>query len=665
MPSRSLLADPLSSRFVRSVLTAFMLATAGVAGMPSAAGQVYSLSYFGNAFVMPATDTSGHTSVEVTVNNAWNGTLLGGMFDYRDIKYGQAVDVAYRDTTFIGTAATPGNPVSMALAGVTTGLDPETKLFEASRLTFQGVDFHPQNVKLQFFGLTPSLNLDNAAIRFGDTQQAVVSLASAPFAITAAASTANTVANLRHQLGAATTVDVPAGARLDFLNCGSVFVGEDPSERLWFNANNNNIAVEGTLNLYDSYLIVRVSDDSSQKTGDFSVTNGGTLNLNGPNTVLQTNYLTVDSGTLGIGPNATLQGHATNWDPATMTQLALADATIVANQGWFSTNILNVSGTNSLTVVGDNSPSLLAPELNSLLMADAQSSLTITGSSKGDVYVGTGEGVADFWNFNGGTLSVTEGAPGAAAALHIGDQYEGDNSITITPDDANLVFTGSNVALRVGRNGTFSQVGNVCNITMVDGATIDVLGQGMFESDGTIAGTANETVSVAQSGHLKVLTGATTGRQMTVQTSLQLDPLSFTTLAIHPSTATADSIVVEGDFLLNSSNGFNPNLDLLVISDSVLAEGTKLMLFDYSATRGLTGTGFQGYADNSIFTLGLNSYQIRYSDPDYLSGTNPSVITLTVVPEPSSLALLAGGAIGGVAVMRRRRRKASSLASAA
>ncbi|MGA0040303.1 MAG: hypothetical protein ACO3NZ_10670, partial [Pirellulales bacterium] len=79
MPSRSLLADPLPSRFVRSVLTAFMLATAGVAGMPSAAGQVYSLSYFGNAFVMPATDTSGHTSVEVTVNNAWNGTLLGGM----------------------------------------------------------------------------------------------------------------------------------------------------------------------------------------------------------------------------------------------------------------------------------------------------------------------------------------------------------------------------------------------------------------------------------------------------------------------------------------------------------------------------------------------------------------------------------------------------------
>ena len=126
-----------------------------------------------------------------------------------------------------------------------------------------------------------------------------------------------------------------------------------------------------------------------------------------------------------------------------------------------------------------------------------------------------------------------------------------------------------------------------------------------------------------------------------------------------PSIAAADTLTVDGELALGSITELH--LYVEAANDATLPLGTTLLLIDYSDTYGYTGK-FSNRTDNSIFTLGLNRYQIKYSDPTWAGGTNPSVMTLTVVPEPSSLALLAGGVIAaaGAALRRRRARQVAA-----
>ena len=59
------------------------------------------------------------------------------------------------------------------------------------------------------------------------------------------------------------------------------------------------------------------------------------------------------------------------------------------------------------------------------------------------------------------------------------------------------------------------------------------------------------------------------------------------------------------------------------------------MLVDYDQLTGnVSPPQFRGLPEGQVFQMGLNQYQIRYSDADYGTshGGNSSVITLTVVP---------------------------------
>jgi hypothetical protein len=90
----------------------------------------------------------------------------------------------------------------------------------------------------------------------------------------------------------------------------------------------------------------------------------------------------------------------------------------------------------------------------------------------------------------------------------------------------------------------------------------------------------------------------------------------------------------------------------------VLANDTKFTLISYTGSWN-SGT-FSGYADDSKFTFAGNQWVINYNDAT--GGGNfageqgtSGFVTMTVVPEPSSLglALVAGGLLA-----TRRRRKA-------
>lgn len=95
-------------------------------------------------------------------------------------------------------------------------------------------------------------------------------------------------------------------------------------------------------------------------------------------------------------------------------------------------------------------------------------------------------------------------------------------------------------------------------------------------------------------------------------------------------------------------------------SNALVLPGTKFTLISYDGA--WNGGTFDGYADDSQFVLGSNTWLLNYND--LLPGVNfpldalangTSFVTITAVPEPTSMGLLAAA---GALLMARRRRRA-------
>ena len=101
----------------------------------------------------------------------------------------------------------------------------------------------------------------------------------------------------------------------------------------------------------------------------------------------------------------------------------------------------------------------------------------------------------------------------------------------------------------------------------------------------------------------------------------------------------------------------------LASSVNAFADGTRFALINYSGSwdNGLFTYGGVELADGDAFFVGLEEWQINYNATsggvnftgDYLP--NSSFVTVTAVPEPATLALLAAAA--GLAVLTTRRRR--------
>jgi hypothetical protein len=106
------------------------------------------------------------------------------------------------------------------------------------------------------------------------------------------------------------------------------------------------------------------------------------------------------------------------------------------------------------------------------------------------------------------------------------------------------------------------------------------------------------------------------------------------------------------------------NIDLggamqMNLSDALTTElplGTKFTLISYGGA--WNGGEFQGYADGSLFTVGLNGFAIHYNDTPagaVNGGSQAHAVTIvtSAVPEPTTMAIMA---LGGLPMLMRRRR---------
>jgi autotransporter-associated beta strand protein len=227
---------------------------------------------------------------------------------------------------------------------------------------------------------------------------------------------------------------------------------------------------------------------------------------------------------------------------------------------------------------------------------------------------------------------------------------------------ATLTLTGTNTysgattveagTLALGTGGSISAS---TTIDVKGSATLDVsaLAGWALANSQTLKG--NGTVNAGTGNVVTISNGAVLAPGASPGTLLVNGDLSFasgSTFSAELQTSgglTGDLVDLSGDLEILSG----AVLDLSLFgSDAALTNGTKFSLFSYSGSWN-SGT-FNGYADDSDFTLGLNQFRIDYNDTvaGLNGGSYSNFVTLTAVPEPRA-ALLA--TIGLLALLRRRR----------
>jgi fibronectin-binding autotransporter adhesin len=264
-------------------------------------------------------------------------------------------------------------------------------------------------------------------------------------------------------------------------------------------------------------------------------------------------------------------------------------------------------------------------------------------------------------NSTAGTGTITSSTP---ATFTVGNNFSGRPSLFdggITGDVA-VVTRGSNP---ITLGGTSSYTGP----TNVTGSRLSV--------NGSLGSTAVTVAAAAELGG-----SGTIGGSVLVQDGGRLAPgNSIESLAVGATTfeagATfayeidstaalavgADLLVVTGG--LNIATGSILEFsDLAAASAQPIAEGTVFALINYTGTwnTGLFSLAGQPLANNATFLLNDTEWRIRYDSPtggsnftdDYVSG---SFVTVTAVPEPSTLALLATAGLGLAALARQRRHR--------
>lgn len=345
----------------------------------------------------------------------------------------------------------------------------------------------------------------------------------------------------------------------------------------------------------------------------------------------------------GTAPSASYAAYVTNGGTATVTTTTAACAQLFVNNG----SVINFSGTGKLTVA-QNSAIIGYNTGSGTVDVGPNDSFTVNAST---LQLGGGAGTAVV-NQSGGYVS--------AYALDIGHNTDGNgiNTGTYNLSGGQLVTQGGYMAMGNGSmiqtGGTFGgntigvapgsslafQIGNIAGESAtysISGGSMDLkaaYGGVVSSSAGVniqVGGPGNGTFEVSGAGASLIQTSGDyeQGKHGVLDVNIDpkngLTPIQIGGAATFTNT-TLDAGAMPGDFTQGQSFDVLTALGGITVSGLTLMNTSSGVNFSYSIINGSAGAQ----------TLQLTA----------VSGSN-------VVPEPASLAILLGGALGMLAIRRR------------
>ena len=475
-------------------------------------------------------------------------------------------------------------------------------------LSLENVDIDPGTAQLAFTGTSFSWTMSNA--RYATSTRTPTFKVTSPLEMSAVAGTSS-LAFWNGEIGSPTKIVVDPGATLVFERVGDIGKPDEIDRQLFFSQSNVNTAdvKGGTLRLEFSGVVFDAAPDAivagGEVTGGFVVRDGGTLDLRGTDGDDASSRLElrggmlVDDGTVSLRRRTSLELGAVGEADTLVLNNATVDLEANAR---LKASFTTFGGTSTVTTAASETESFRSP----LQFQDASTILNIRGT--GDFFA---EGLI---RLNDGTLNL-DMAPSTGTLISTGAIF-GPGTINVERENLFVI------------RDQFDQ--RTYGTNLVNKGIIRVENSGLFSAAGTIAET-DGVVFVALGGELDGNTLSTGDPNLAVD-KLNLEFGSNLVLAIDPTAGQASLVRVEELILDRPASSLSPNLTIKPLNDTALPAGQKLVLVDYSSLS--SGSNFppqfSGLPDGHVFQLGLNTYQIRYSDSEY-DADNNSVVTLTVI----------------------------------
>jgi hypothetical protein len=533
---------------------------------------------------------------------------------------GDSINAVFTTTSFVSDST---NRVSASLLGTDEFIDPiDGRVFVVQNFFLNNVDFdtgsaNPGAVQLEIQarnGGDMILGLANSSLTGLETPKFYN-----PSRLYFNVSGSSQISSWIGTIGSAASLDVAAGSTFLIKDSGNL-AAVPPSETLNFGYDPNYANVNNATLALDTSNVRWGSTSGSGSEMTFS--NNATLELIGQSK-LRTHDLTLQNSALAMSNNTRID---------VINGMTLDNSTITAASG----AVIDVA---TLTAQG-----LSSVAANGVAVRAGTLDLTTPGSTL--VLVDDVDGLAETRVGGGGVLFPTAGAVTTLS-----------NRSVLTISDSGMVLNERSVLVNGPRGfidmpgSTFVMDGSATftnnrDFTVRGGITA---GTAQFGTNSVIGGDSGSTIRLESA----VTFDAATRAQNSLTTSNELflnSTNTVITMYLNPTTMTSDQFILGGELNIDS----DATLNVGVIDDMLLALGEKFVLFDFKDSQTM-GNHFKDLTDGSTFSLGLNTYEILYNDPDVQPGGSTSFITLTTVPEPSTWALLAlGGAAAIGRAMRRR-----------